>query len=87
MYNQSHSQIGQVRMAGSLETSNRRVNRNHLIEIDRESTSLYDELFPESRARTPGTRAPRKEEPKKNKNPISPITKKVTNFYQHFIAF
>lgn len=39
---------GQVRQAGSLETSGRKIVRNSRVEIERESTSMYDDLFKKS---------------------------------------
>lgn len=46
----SRFQGGQVRTAGSLETSNRKYVRNNRIEIERETSSFYDELFAPSRS-------------------------------------
>lgn len=69
-------------MAGSLETSGRQYARNKRIEIERETSSFYDELF----APTPSSAAANQQQKQQTKNKISPSNNRLYKSTHDFHA-
>lgn len=79
-------QGGQVRMAGSLETSGRQYARNKRIEIERETSSFYDELFAPTPSSAAANQQQKQQNNKSKSNQISPSNNRLYKSTNDFNA-